>query len=148
MPFSIQIQARRAPHLSPAEFQQYNEEVHLPKMRTWLGDNWPLDHRRFYVRRSSGSSTGTSSPPFHDSPTKNSSGPAYPAQIFRGDQADIDFDVCTVVTFEDEAHFRRYLARMAEPDIARDFREDSGRFVEQQSLRIHGLEDVRVGVNS
>ena len=124
MTYTITVQGTRSPDLTPQQFLTHNEEVHIPLLRSLVGDSFPLSHTRHYVKRSPN--------------------PPHAAMVFVGAQEDVPYDMTGTLVFNDEEHFQRYMTRLQEPDAAAKMAEDAERYMKKGSLRIWAVEEGTV----
>lgn len=83
----------------------------MDKIKEITGPSFPLTHVRRYIHRSS------------DAP--------YPATVLSGTQADVEYDVISEMTFENEAGFQAFYTILQEPANAK-WMEDNGKgFLDQ-----------------
>lgn len=106
--FQLLMFGRRKEGLTPDQYRDHYENVHIPLMRNLTGDTFPLTHERHYVKR--------------DGP------PDFPAAILTGEQADFDFDAVAVLTYRDEAHFDANWAFFEDEDFSKIIKEDEEKF--------------------
>lgn len=64
---------------------------------------------------------------------------------FLSAQASIDFDSITEIHFADRAAYDRFLARSAEPDIARQIAEDEANFLDRAATRMFVVDERTSG---
>ncbi|KAL2211741.1 hypothetical protein CC79DRAFT_1317814 [Sarocladium strictum] len=120
--FQVLMLGRRRQDLTPAEYRDHYENVHIPLMKNLTGDSFPLSHVRHYVSR-------TNDP---DAPVDPEDGNlAWPADLFMGgDQADFDFDAVAVLTWRDKEHFDENWAYFEDPEFGKIIAEDEAKFSE------------------
>lgn len=104
---------RRKPGLSRADFIAWYETRHAPLIRSLFPEM--LDYRRNYVDRD-----GT----------------------FESPVAAIDFDSVTEMRFADRAAYDRFLARAAEPDVARAIAEDEENVFDRAATRMFLVDET------
>lgn len=83
--FQVLMIGRRKHGITPEQYRDHYENVHIPLMRKLMGDTFPLAHVRHYVHRDDL--------------------PKFPAAVFIGGQSDFEFDALAVLTYRDKAHF-------------------------------------------
>ncbi|KAJ7891625.1 hypothetical protein B0H14DRAFT_2560682 [Mycena olivaceomarginata] len=115
MTFKILIHIWRKPGTTMTEFIDYYEN------NLWLASTFPQSHVRHYVERSSLSGHGIAGGP---------SNVATPAVVIGGEQKDVDHDVISEHTFEDEAAWNAYLGVIAAPEAAAKLAESEAKFVD------------------
>ncbi|PYH31869.1 EthD domain-containing protein [Aspergillus neoniger CBS 115656] len=126
MPFKILLKATRLPDTSPSTFKS-RLEAHIELVKRLTGPDFPLSHRRSYI----------------DRPTTPYSEGTYPTTVLLGRQSDFSFDAIAELTFEDEAAFERFQAKLGEPEIARAIQEDEHGWSDRGKLGIVVLGEVR-----
>jgi hypothetical protein len=104
---------KRKEGLSRAAFIDYYETRHSVLIRRLLPDI--LDYRRNFVEPDG-------------------------AFVFPG-AAPIDFDVITEIRFADRAAYERFIAKAAEPDIARQIAEDEENVFDRSATRLLVVEE-------
>ncbi|KAF3067201.1 hypothetical protein GL218_08690 [Daldinia childiae] len=123
MAFSILFFFTRKAGISPEEFKEHLENIHMPILQEVAGPHFPLSHRRHYIQRTQGQGEGT---------TRNAS---TPAQILLGSQADFDYDVVAELTFQDAAAFQTFMAFSHTPEKAAKVGADQELFLDRSQLR-------------
>ena len=117
----------RKPHLSPAEFKAHYENIHLPLLKTLLGDAFPTSHSRRYIQRASEP---------QDTPIPGTQGERYPATVLQGEQADVEYDALMELRFESEEHLGRFIARSSEEKIGKELLEDDDLFLDRERGKV------------
>lgn len=103
---------RRRQDLTPAQFRDHYENVHIPLMRNLTGDTFPLSHERHYVARAQNDNS-------------------FPALVLPGgDPAAFDYDAVAILTYRDRAHFDANWAFFEDPETRRIIAEDEAKFSE------------------
>ncbi|KAK7942640.1 EthD domain-containing protein [Apiospora aurea] len=113
--YQLLMIGRRRQDLTPAQFRDHYENVHIPLMRNLTGDTFPLSHERHYVRRDDGNGTdGT-----------------FPAAVLIGtSQAAVDYDAVAILTYRDKAHFDANWAFFEDPETSKIIAADEAEFSE------------------
>ena len=124
MSFNIVSFETRKPELSPAEFEDYYDSVHVPVIQEAMGPSFPKSHARYYLKRQS-----------DDPGNANSSLPL----IFIGSVEDFDYDAIVILTFESQQQVLDFQTKYAEPDIAAKIGASADKFLVQSKLRVAGL---------
>ncbi|TPX18276.1 uncharacterized protein E0L32_002785 [Thyridium curvatum] len=108
--FQLLMFGGRKAGITPEQYRDHYENVHIPLMRNLTGDTFPLTHTRHYVERGAP--------------------PDFPAAVLPGggDQADFAYDAVAVLTYRDRAHFDANWAFFEDPETARIIREDEAEF--------------------
>lgn len=132
MTFTVMVVARRASWLTPAQFREHMEEVHLPLVRSLTGPHFPASYTRRYIqRRRSGSSS------------RDTSNFSFPANVLIGSSDEFASDMYAELEFPDEAAFYRYYTAMSQPEAARILGEDQREFMEVEETRMVAVDVVR-----
>lgn len=124
MTYTIILFVTRKPDLSPDEFRDHYENVHIPLAHRLCADNWPFKFTRRYLARIT---------------RKGFGGPANPDRpplLLRGDAQDIDYDCVSEMTFESENAFHAFYKRVYERDVAAKLAADETNFLHQGKTRI------------
>lgn len=111
MAFTVMMLVFRNPAMTPDQFKEHYENIHIPLMKSLAGDIFPLAHTRHYIQRA-GSADG------------------YPATVLTGGQSDFNFDCVSTLSFEDQAGFEKMSSLLSEPEIAPKVGEDCGTFMD------------------
>ncbi|KAI2640933.1 EthD domain-containing protein [Xylaria nigripes] len=106
---------------TPEEFKAYYTKSHLPMFRELAGPLVPLKHKQHYIYRTKTENSNNTTP-------RN---PHTPATVFRGTQADFDYDVMVTLEFKDAEAFQRHLDFVQKPEIAAKIAEDEERFLDR-----------------
>ncbi|KAK0391968.1 hypothetical protein NLU13_1466 [Sarocladium strictum] len=115
--FQALMLGRRLQTLTPEQYRDHYENVHIPLMKNLTGDAFPLSHVRHYISRS-------------EDPNAED-GLTWPANLFMGgDQADFDFDAVAVLTWRDREHFDANLAFFADEETGKIIADDEAKFSE------------------
>ncbi|KAL1629224.1 hypothetical protein SLS56_005447 [Neofusicoccum ribis] len=77
MPYTVLIFAYRKPGLTPEEFKNHYENVHVPLIKSIAGDKFPLSHPRSYINRTE---------------SKEDQGNSFPATVLAATQDDFCYD--------------------------------------------------------
>ncbi|KAF5671220.1 ethD domain-containing protein [Fusarium heterosporum] len=101
--------ARRRQDLTPAEFRDYYENVHMPLLKNLSGKVFPKSHDRSYVVRD---------------------GPDFLAKVVIGDQDDFEYDSMAILTWKDQKHFEATFALYGNDEIGKQISEDEAKFTE------------------
>ena len=123
MSYSIVAFLWRKSGLTPEEFFQHYEHVHMPLLLTLMGPVFPKSHTRFYLPRQSSTTC-----------SESTSVTNYTPIVFLGTTADFDYDAFASIIFADEAAFHAFYARLRDPDIAKVLGEDEDKFLCRQKL--------------
>lgn len=106
--FQLLMFGRRKEGLTPDQYRDHYENVHIPLMLNLTGSTFPLTHERHYVKRGGP--------------------PDFPAAVLMGDQADFDYDAVAILTYRDKAHFDANWAFFEDEETSRLIREDEDKF--------------------
>ncbi|KAL9050025.1 MAG: hypothetical protein Q9162_006875 [Coniocarpon cinnabarinum] len=116
MSYTLSFHARRAPHLSQDEFQNYMEDNHIPLLKRLAGNAFPIKHVMRYVGRYSHSTPAVVSTDDTADQVSNNNGVAKAVLI-------------RTLVFADREHAERYQARMATTEAAEELQNDNAKFV-------------------
>lgn len=108
----------RKPELSVAQFIDYYDNVHVPIIKSNMKEAFPLTHARYYLKRQTGSDTPV---------------------IFGGQPSDFNYDVITIMTFENETQLNAFNAKYTDPTIGGIIQASAEKFIVSSILRIVGL---------
>lgn len=127
MTYRILLFIYRKPGMTPGEFKQHYENVHVPLMQKISGPYFPLTHTRRYIQR-------TRQP---DSATEAK----YPATVLSGSQKDFEYDAVSELTFEDEATCKASFTALNSQEIGNQVSEDCALFMDQTKTLMVLLDD-------
>ncbi|KAK8022954.1 hypothetical protein PG991_006835 [Apiospora marii] len=114
--YQLLMLGRRRQDLTPAQFRDHYENVHIPLMRNLTGDTFPLSHERHYIMRDDDS---------------NGTDGTFPAAVLVGTSPDaIDYDAVAILTYRDKAHFDANWAFFEDPETSRIIAADEAKFSE------------------
>ncbi|PSN65034.1 hypothetical protein BS50DRAFT_575141 [Corynespora cassiicola Philippines] len=129
MPYTIVSFETRKPDLTPAEFEDYYDNVHVRVIQEAMGPSFPKSHARYYLKRQP-----------DDPKNANSTIPL----VFIGSVEDVDYDAIVIMTFESEQHLLDFQTKYGEPDIAAKIGASADKFIIQSKLRVMGLKDPHI----
>ncbi|APA10142.1 predicted protein [Sclerotinia sclerotiorum 1980 UF-70] len=110
--------------LTPEEFKNHYETVHIPILQEITGDKFPKTHTRHYVVRTSDGAT-----------SDDKSNSKYKASVYAGTNAqDFDYDVYSELVFENEAKFKAFESIMFDPVLGPKINEDSVKFIDHVKM--------------
>lgn len=124
MTYTILLFVTRSPHISPEEFKDHYENVHIPLAQRLCAGNWPFRFTRRYLARITRKGFG------------GPSNPDRPPLMLRGDAQDIDYDCVSEMTFETEREFQAFYKRVYEKDVAAKLAADETKFLELGKTRV------------
>ncbi|KAF2818870.1 hypothetical protein CC86DRAFT_460804 [Ophiobolus disseminans] len=137
MPTSIIAYYTRRPDLSPAEFKNHMERVHVPIIKEVMGPLFPTTFTRRYVERvESGAGDRLGAP----AASKKSADPTAPV-VLVGSPSEITWDLMAELEFRDELHLQQGLAMMNAAEGQR-MRDDEENFTLPHQLRIILMEET------
>lgn len=124
-PYTIIIFVTRKSDISPEQFKDHWENVHVPLLQSLAGPRFPLSHTRHYLARDSAS-------------------PTYPLNMLVGKPENINFDGFAIISFASEEAFRDFVPIFSLPEVA----EDEDLFTDRESLRavVMGCRNETVGI--
>lgn len=123
--FIIAAFETRKEGFTPDQFADYYDNIHVPLLKSLVGDTFPSSHSRYYIKRIS-------------------EAPEFLPLIFAGAPEDVTFDVISIMTFEDDAHAMRFQAKYGEPEIYAKMKADEDAYIKEKSVKIFGLQDPHV----
>jgi hypothetical protein len=121
MPFKIVGYLTRKPGMTPAEFRDYYENIHMPLLVSLTGPVFPKTHTRTYLTRT----------PINPSSSDNTNA-NYVAAAFAGKPEDFEYDAYAELVFENAEKFAEFGKRLAEIREAEDgvFHKDELAFLD------------------
>jgi hypothetical protein len=135
MTHTMVAQIKRKPGMTPLQFRNHYETVHVPLLQSLFGIEFPLSHTRHYVTRlplSETQQSGTNS---------NSDFPAVRyREGFKG--SNVEYDAISILLFRDLEHFNRFKNLFFEPKIQRQVREDEVNFQDVEYKLACALEEA------
>lgn len=126
MTFTFLLFITRKPSLTPEEFKNHWESVHIPLLKEIAGDTFPTTHTRRYIAR----------------PVELNS--SWPAAVLVGTQDDFTYDGVAELVFRDEEAFRKFFGVVSEPANKARIEEDEEAFIVREAMRAVGLGDTVV----
>ena len=124
MPTLVLLLFGRRADLSPAAFQSHFETVHIPLIQSLVGDAFPHSHTRLYLERSEEGE--------------------HPASVLIGTEQDFAFDAAAQLVFEDEAAFKKFMAKANEPEVRQKLEDDDAKFSDRTKTRAVALKEICV----
>jgi hypothetical protein len=123
MPYTIVSFETRKPELTPLEFQEYYDNVHVPIIKQAVGSSFPDAHTRYYLKRQ----------PDGVSPL-----------ILIGTADNVDYDALVIMTFESEQQLMEFQTKYGQPEIAAKIGASAEKFIISSKLTVLGLENPHV----
>lgn len=120
MPYTIVSFETRKPDLSPADFQDYYDNVHVPIIKEAVGASFPKSHARHYLKRQPDSVTPI---------------------VFIGSVESVDYDAIVLMTFESEQQLMEFQTKYGQPDVAAKIGASAEKFIVSSKLTVLGLEN-------
>ncbi|MCJ1324917.1 hypothetical protein MMC10_001579 [Thelotrema lepadinum] len=127
MPTKVMLLFGRIDSITPAAFKDHFENVHIPLIKSLVGEDFPVKHTRMYLERT------------EDGPND--------ASVWIGGQDDFKFDVAAQMTFADEEHWKRFMAKATDPEVQKILHEDDEKFSDRSKTRAVTLRDVCIATN-
>ncbi|EPE29943.1 Dimeric alpha+beta barrel [Glarea lozoyensis ATCC 20868] len=109
MVYTVTVFLWRKPGISPSQFRNHYETVHIPLLRTKVGSSFPLTHSRHYLTRTPNSLGSSDNSNDNHKPT-----------ILGGKPEDFDWDVYSEMVFQDYEHFGVFAQKMGEISDGKD----------------------------
>jgi hypothetical protein len=125
MPYGVIIHCSRKAGLGLEEFKDYYENKHVPLVKSLIGDLFPKSNVRHHIARQPATSEQPNAP-----------------FMLLGQPSDASWDAITVLTFEDEQHFKKCMEVFSEEEIAKKLRADEYKFIDRSSLNMVILGDL------
>lgn len=127
--FQLLMIGRRRQDITPEQYRDHYENVHIPLMKNLTGDTFPVSHVRHYVKRTE-DPNGSADLPF-------------PADVLMGTQADFEFDAVAILTWRDKAHFDSNWAFFEDEEFGKIISEDEAKFSEWvKGVFLQGTEET------
>lgn len=118
MPFTGSLFVCRKPGTTPKQFRDYLEDVHVPLVKSLVGQYMAHTIERHYIAQA-----------------EDESG-AYSPSMLMGPSSDLNFDGYAILTFEDRSAFDRLIAKLQGPEIGPRIQEDEAMFIDQSRTRL------------
>jgi hypothetical protein len=133
MPYTVIVYETRNPSLTPAEFANHYDNVHIPLLKEVVGQAFPVSHHRYYFKRveGGGETTGTES------------GTA-PPLVFYGTAEDFTYDAVVLMVFEDIEHFIRFKDAYDQSPRKAEIDAEEDTFIIKSRLKAVASEDAHV----
>jgi hypothetical protein len=129
MTYTVVALLPRRPDITPSQFRAHYEDVHVPLLKSLVGPHFPLTHTRNYVSRRP-VDQGPSSLTASTATGRETAGEHFPPTVmYQGVPSDVQFDSLTVMTWEDEQAWLRFLEAFRSADVARKIGEDEDKFI-------------------
>ena len=130
MAFRVVLFAYRKPGLSPQDFKQRYEDVHIPLVKDISGSLFPLSHTRRYISLSKTSS-------------EESTEATYEPELISGEPSDMPYDAITEMRFDTREDFYNFATLLNEPANAAKIAADCAEFLDTtKSPTMVVLEDL------
>lgn len=124
MTYTILLFVTRRPDLSPEQFKNHYENVHIPLAQRLCAGCWPTKFTRQYLARITRKGFG------------GPNNPDRPPLLLRGDAQNINYDVVSEMTFESEHAFQSFYKKVYEKDVAAILAADETKFLELGQTRV------------
>jgi hypothetical protein len=123
MPYIIVSFETRKPDLTPADFEAYYDNTHVPIIKEAVGPAFPKSHARYYLQRQPASTLPL---------------------VFLGSVDSVDYDAIVVMTFDSEQHFLDFQSTYAQPDVAARIGASAEKFIVALKLTVVALGEPHV----
>jgi len=100
--------------MTPADFKSHYENIHVPLMKSLMGDNFPICHARRYLT---------------EALQPVSSGPL------------VGVDCITELTWRDKEHFQNFMAASSEASVAEKVAADCSMFMDMTKETVSTVVD-------
>lgn len=129
MPYTVIVHETRNPSLTPAEFADHYDNVHIPLLKEVVGQKFPVSHHRYYFKRADGGGeTAGTAPPL----------------VFYGMVADFAYDAVVLMIFEDIEHFIRFKDAYEQSPRKAEIDAEENTFIIKSEMKAVASEDARV----
>ncbi|KAF2649253.1 hypothetical protein K491DRAFT_582655, partial [Lophiostoma macrostomum CBS 122681] len=109
----------RKQDLTPTQFREHYETIHMPLLQKLFGDLFPKTHTRNYIERKKAEGVAEND--------ANGNATWTPVLFQDATPDDFDYDVMAIAAFEDEDAFQKFFARYLE--VRGVLEEDERRFM-------------------
>lgn len=131
MPLSVMVFYTRRPDVTPDQFRERMENVHVPIIRDVMGEHYPTCYTlRYVVRVDSGAGDRLGA----NTASKKRAPPDAPV-VLVGSPSDLGWDAMGEMVFRDELHVQQGLGTINSPDGQR-VKEDEEVFTLTDKLRV------------
>lgn len=152
MSYSVLMYIYRKEGVSPEQFKEHYETKHVPIIQRLSGNLFPTSHSRHYMGYvPQGGATAGHAPAAADPPTDtggdervrtaekllagSASAGEYVPMVVQGQPADFGWDVCTILTYTNEAHFREFMAVLMDEGNAKTLADDEEIFMDRSKFK-------------
>lgn len=151
MSYSVLMYIYRKEGTSPEQFKDYYETKHVPVIQRLSGSLFPTLHSRHYMGYVPQAGAGGPTPASVDASTSSggdervrtaekllagsaSAGDHVP-MVVQGQPADFGWDVCTILTYTNETHFREFMAVLMDEKNAKILADDEETFMDRSKFK-------------
>ncbi|KAH8174506.1 ethD domain-containing protein [Sarocladium implicatum] len=124
--FQLLMLSRRRQDLTPAQFKDHYENVHVPLLKNLTGDTFPESFVRHYIKRDH----DPDAPKLPSCEAHGDGNLEWPAALLMGEQSDIVIDAVAVLTYRDKEHFESNWAFFKDEEFVKIITEDEAKFSE------------------
>ncbi len=117
MTFSFLLFITRKPTITPAEFKEHWDNVHVELLKSIAKEHFPITHTRHLIAR----------------PAEENG--IWPAAVLIGAQEGFTFDGIAELVFEDETAFKTFYGLVSEPEAAAKIAADEETFIVREQMR-------------
>lgn len=150
MSYSVLMYIYRKEGTSPEQFKEYYETKHVPLIQRLSGDLFPTLHSRHYIgyipqagRCAASAATDSSANTGGDERVRTAEkllagiAPAgdHVPMVVQGQPADFGWDVCSIITYINEAHFREFMAVLMDQENAKALADDEEIFMNRSKFK-------------
>lgn len=162
MSYSVLMYIYRKEGTSPEQFKDYYETKHVPVIQRLSGNLFPTSHSRHYIgyvpqagsspsSTAADLSTGTGGDERVRTAEKLLAGSAsagdHVPMVVQGQPADFGWDVCTILTYTSETHFREFMAVLMDEKNAKTLADDEEVFMDRSKFNAVILGEELTTVN-
>jgi hypothetical protein len=116
MTYTVVALIKRKQGITPAQFREHYDSIHVPLLKALVGSAFPLTHIRNYVAQTSAGSNSL--------PEINSCAEDFSPVLIFGDPSAVNYDSITMMTWEDKAAFDRFNHAFNQPEVLEKMAED------------------------
>ena len=125
MPYTVIVHETRHPSLTPTEFADHYDNVHIPLLKEVVGEAFPVSHHRYYFKRA------------------GEGGEATPL-VFYGTTEDFDYDAVVLMIFEDIEHFIGFKDAYEKSPRKAEIDAEEDTFIIKSKMKAVASEDAHV----
>ncbi|KAF2468318.1 uncharacterized protein BDR25DRAFT_231806 [Lindgomyces ingoldianus] len=137
MTYTVIALIYRKPGLTPAQFRTHYDTVHVPLLKSLVGDTFPITHTRNYVTRTRTRSDDMAP----TSISSDSNNELWLPTLYRGQPSDFPYDSMTVMVWEDKTAFERFCEVFYHEEVQEKMQDDEEKFIDRRFRMVCALEE-------